>query len=266
MGRRLNTAQGLRPKTRVGISTTVVKCLDCGLIYSDPLPIPENIEDHYGVPPEDYWHEEYFETRSFDESRLKQLAPHAKTFLDIGAGIGETMRSIKEMDVWGIEASKPFYDRAIELGVDPGRLIHSTFENAELSMTFDVVSFSVVLEHLYDPSASIRKALGWLNPGGIIYIEVPDSEYMLSKIFNLYFWLARTDYVVNISPMHVPFHLYEFTERSFRLNGQRQGYSIAHIDRYPGSAPIAPGISKLLSPLMNITKTGMGLIVYLKKS
>ena len=203
MGRRLNAPQGLRPKSRIGISTTVVKCLDCGLVYSDPLPIPKSIEDHYGVEPEDYWHEGYFETKSFDDSRIKQFVPNAKTYLDIGAGIGETMRAIKDMDVWGIEPSKPFYDRALELGIRPDRLTNTTFEAADFPRMFDVISFSVVLEHLYDPSGSIEKALGWLNPGGIMYVEVPDSDYLMSKIFNLYFWLARTDFVVNLSPMHV---------------------------------------------------------------
>ena len=265
MGRRLNAPQGLRPKSRIGISTTVVKCLDCGLVYSDPLPIPKSIEDHYGVEPEDYWHEGYFETKSFDDSRIKQFVPNAKTYLDIGAGIGETMRAIKDMDVWGIEPSKPFYDRALELGIRPDRLTNTTFEAADFPRMFDVISFSVVLEHLYDPSGSIEKALGWLNPGGIMYVEVPDSDYLMSKIFNLYFWLARTDFVVNLSPMHVPFHLYEFTKKSFELNGKRLGYSVVHVDRYPGVTTIAPTvIDKALAPLMKLTQTGMGLIVYLQ--
>ena len=265
MGRRLNAPQGLRPKSRIGISTTVVRCLDCGLVYSDLLPIPKSIEDHYGVEPEDYWHEGYFETKSFDDSRIKQFVPNAKTYLDIGAGIGETMRAIKDMDVWGIEPSKPFYDRALELGIRPDRLTNTTFEAADFPRMFDVISFSVVLEHLYDPSGSIEKALGWLNPGGIMYVEVPDSDYLMSKIFNLYFWLARTDFVVNLSPMHVPFHLYEFTKKSFELNGKRLGYSVVHVDRYPGVTTIAPTvIDKALAPLMKLTQTGMGLIVYLQ--
>ena len=60
LGKRLNKSQGKNPKGKPGISTTVCKCRNCGLIYSNPLPIPFDIQDHYGVPPEDYWKDSYF--------------------------------------------------------------------------------------------------------------------------------------------------------------------------------------------------------------
>ncbi|RLD55870.1 MAG: class I SAM-dependent methyltransferase, partial [Bacteroidetes bacterium] len=34
LGKRLNTSQGLNPKNKTGISITVQKCSNCGLIYS----------------------------------------------------------------------------------------------------------------------------------------------------------------------------------------------------------------------------------------
>jgi hypothetical protein len=66
--------------------------------------------------------------------------------------------------------------------------------------------------------------------------------------------------------LHVPFHLYEFTEKSFELNGKQLGYSIVKVDRYAGSTIITPLLSKALAPLMNATHTGMGLVLYLQKS
>src|SRR6185436_15711156 len=119
---------------------------------------------------------------------------------------------IVDYDAYGIEPSEPFYRRAIDqMGISPDRLSLTTFEDAEFPRMFDIVSFGVILEHLYDPSAALAKAFKWLNPDGVIHVEVPSSKYIFSNILNLYFWLCRTDYVVNISPMHVPFHLYEFT-------------------------------------------------------
>jgi SAM-dependent methyltransferase len=270
LGRRLNTSQGLRPKQRMGISTTVVKCSDCGLIYADPLPVPESIEQHYGIPPESYWSPGYFNVSPdhFKQElrRIKTIAPDAKTFLDVGCGVGKTISACLShgLDAHGIEGSLPFYERAAER--HNGRIKYSSLEDAEYAdSSFDVISFGVVLEHLYDPSAAIEKALKWLKPEGVIHIEVPDSGYLFSKIFNLYFWLCRTDFVVNISPMHSPFHLYEFTEKSFRMNGDKLGHRIAHVDRYAGGTTLTPTLDKLLEPLMNATKTGSGLVVYLQK-
>ncbi|HRH36934.1 MAG TPA: hypothetical protein PK760_01230, partial [Flavobacteriales bacterium] len=55
MGRRLNRSHGRNPKKLTGISTTVVRCSACKLVYSNPQPVPFDIQDHYGMPPESYW-------------------------------------------------------------------------------------------------------------------------------------------------------------------------------------------------------------------
>src|SRR5687768_618843 len=55
LGQRLNTSQGLKPWAREGISVSVKRCTKCKLIYASPMPIPANIQDHYGIPPESYW-------------------------------------------------------------------------------------------------------------------------------------------------------------------------------------------------------------------
>jgi SAM-dependent methyltransferase len=269
MGRRLNCSQGLRPRKRIGIATTVVRCIDCGLIYADPLPIPRSVEDHYGLEPGEYWPEDYFNVPPDHLKRelalCRQLAPHAKDLLDIGAGLGHNMIAALAygFNVTGIEASKTFYDVAARKLGD--RVMHTMLENADFPVgSFDVVSFNAVLEHLYDPAGAIEKVLRWLRPGGMVHIDVPDANYLLSKVYNLYFWLARTDYVVNISPMHPPFHLYEFTSESFVRHGEKAGYAVAHIQRYPGKTA-AHRFTRYLDPIMNITGTGMGLVVYLQK-
>src|SRR5215213_5988425 len=65
LGQRLNQSQGLRPKSKTGISVSIMQCTNCGLIYANPQPRPVNFQDHYGIPPEDYWQPHYFE---FDEN------------------------------------------------------------------------------------------------------------------------------------------------------------------------------------------------------
>ena len=60
LGKRLNQSQGMRPCRKFGITTTIVKCKNCGLIFSNPQPIPPSIKDHYELPAEQYLGEEYF--------------------------------------------------------------------------------------------------------------------------------------------------------------------------------------------------------------
>ncbi len=88
----------------------------------------------------------------------------------------------------------------------------SSVEDADFpARSFDFITFGAVLEHLYSPSLALSRALGWLRPGGIIQAEVPSSDHLLSKLLNFYFRLRGTNYVTHLSPMHPPFHLYEFS-------------------------------------------------------
>jgi hypothetical protein len=51
LGQRLNQSQGFDPESKVGVSISVMKCRDFGLIFSNPQPVPFDLQDHYGVPP-----------------------------------------------------------------------------------------------------------------------------------------------------------------------------------------------------------------------
>ncbi len=276
LGKRLNQSQGFFPQRKTGITTTISKCKRCNLIFSNPLPIPADIQDHYGVPPENYWKQEYFEldpnyfkTEIETFSRLKGIKKDTKA-LDIGAGLGKCMIALKNagIDAYGLEPSASFYDRAInKLNISKEKLQQSTIENVEYHHNeFDFITFGAVLEHLYDPSTSLEKALTWLKPGGLIHIEVPSSKWLINKIINFSYKSRGLDYVGNISPMHSPYHLYEFDLRSFEKNGILNNYSIIHHEYYVCESFMPKPIDLIVRPYMKWTKTGMQLVVWLKKN
>lgn len=276
LGQRLNKSQGLRPRKKVGISTSILRCSNCNLIFPNPFPVPENLQDHYGIPAEDYWKPEYFK---YDPTYFSNQIKKAKelldfnegmTALDIGAGIGKGMLSMQKegFDSYGFEPTPIFRDKAIQsMNIDPGKIKLGGIEDVDYAEnTFDFISFGAVLEHLFDPSQSINRALKWLKPDGVIHIEVPSSNYLITKIFNLYYKIIGTNYVSNISPMHEPFHIYEFDVRSFEKNGEILNYQI---DYYNYDVASIYHIPKIFHPMlkwyMRMTKTGMQLTVWLKK-
>lgn len=275
LGKRLNRSQGKDPKNKTGITTTVVKCNNCGLIYSNPQPVPFDLQDHYGVPPEDYWKPNYF---TIDENyfkgeieRLKKLIdfkPGMRS-LDIGAGLGKAMIALEKtgFDVYGFEPSQQFYERAIsKMNIDPKKLQLGMIENVNYPDSyFDFISFGAVLEHLYDPSASIQKALKWLKPNGIIHIEIPSSGWLINKLVNAFYKIKRSDYVANISPMHDPYHLYEFGLKSFKEHAKKNGYEIALYEYYVCQTYMPKIADFFLKPYMKQTNTGMQLCVWLRK-
>ena len=275
LGKRLNDQQGFNPKKKTGITTTIVQCKKCSLIYSNPLPIPNSLQDHYGKPPETYWKEEYFAVAenyfAGEMHRLEQLLPFHEGMksLDIGAGIGKAMIALSRrgFNAFGIEPSEPFYQRAIDkMGIDPVNLQLTMLEDAQFEPDFfDFITFGAVLEHLYDPSESILKALQWLKPGGILHMEIPNAQWFTNKVINLAYRFRGMDYVGNISPMHEPFHLYEFGLKSFQKHAEKNDYLIAHSEYYVCETFLPKILDPVLKPYMKRTNQGMQLAIWIRK-
>lgn len=275
LGRRLNGHQGLRPHRAVGIATTVVQCRGCGLIYANPRPVPQTLAHHYGRPPEQYWRASYFEDDPgyFDD--------HAETFrrlwdgtglaraLDLGAGLGKAMAALERhgFDTLGLEPSVEFYDRAVANGIDRGRLQLATIEDADYEPgAFDFVNFGAVLEHVHDPATALTRAFRWLAPGGLILVDVPSASWLIGRLLNLVHRALRQDYVTNLSPMHSPFHLYEFTLDSFERHGRRAAYEVVEHRFVPSETFLPFPADALAARIMTRTGTGMQLEVWLRRA
>src|SRR5262245_17526412 len=148
LGRRLNKSQGLWPKKAVGVTTTIMKCNQCKLIYASPLPIPADIQDHYGVCPDRYWDRAYFDVdNDYFEDQLEILGRLSRNSapadrlkaLDIGAGLGKCMRALSDagFDAYGIEASETFYETAIgSYGISAAKLRRARLEETEFELDF----------------------------------------------------------------------------------------------------------------------------------
>lgn len=274
LGKRLNSTQGLSPKNKIGITTTIVKCRKCALIFSNPMPIPLDIDFHYGINPETYWKESYFDYKDnwfSDELKIinKLIEIKNKKALDIGTGIGKTMIALENagFDTYGIEPSTFFFDKAInKMKINPSKLCLTTLEDAQFQEDeFDFITFGAVLEHLYYPSESIIKAMKWLKKGGLMHIEVPSSKWLTNNIINFIYKIKGLDYVSNISPMHIPYHLYEFDINSFKLNAIKNGYEVVYFEYFLCETYLPSFLDFIIRPIIKKTNKGMQLSVWLRK-
>ncbi|MBK7298015.1 MAG: class I SAM-dependent methyltransferase [Flavobacteriales bacterium] len=276
MGQRLNGSQGSRPWKKKGVTTSVQKCKRCKLIFSDPMPIPLDLQDHYGVPPENYWVDGYFKVEEnyfgHNLNRFRSLMEFkpGMTALDVGAGIGKAMIALNKagFDTYGFEPSEPFRSRAIErMGIDPDRIQLGDIESIEYPEgKFDLISFGAVLEHLYDPSFCLGKAMRWLKPGGLVQIEVPSSQWLIHRLINASYAIRGSNYVANLSSMHPPYHLHEFGVKSFEENGKVNGYGIAFHEFYICQTFMPSILDGPLKCIMRRSGTGMQLSIWLRKS
>ncbi|HWH10502.1 MAG TPA: class I SAM-dependent methyltransferase [Solirubrobacteraceae bacterium] len=118
----------------------------------------------------------------FDRQRLRLLAAPGPRLLDVGAGRGRFVAAARAagFQADGIEPSKRGVRAAREhYAVDLRSEQIDSAEVAEASL--DAVTLWHVLEHLDDPASALATIAGWLAPGGVILIGVP----------NLASWQAR---------------------------------------------------------------------------
>ena len=131
---------------------------------------------------------------------------------------------------------------------------------------FYFITFGAVLEHLHDPALCNERALSWLKPGGVIHAEVPSSDFLPCRLLNSFYRLIGTSYLANCSPMHTPYHLYEFRPQGCESLGSRLGF---RLDEYSYRQASARFVPHFLYPLffrwMMATHTGMQLNVWLRK-
>lgn len=275
LGNRLNKSQGLKPNKRIGISTKVIKCNNCKLIYSNPQPLPVNFGDHYEIDVELYWKEDYLNSKLDLGNLIIKLRKYINfenkiLALDIGAGFGKMMVELENEGFisYGIEPSKTFYKFAINKNkVSSDFLQQTSIENANFKENmFDFITFGAVLEHLENPSNALEKAIKWLKPGGIIEVQVPQSNWLIANIINTIYKITFSGYCSNLSPMHEPFHLFEFSLKSFVENGKENNYKVVNHSYGICETFLPKFFDFILKPIMRKTNTGMEIYVLLQKA
>ena len=105
----------------------------------------------------------------------------------------------------------------------------------------------------------------WLKPNGIIHIQVPSSNWLVHKLVNFFYKITGTDYVGNLSPMHKPYHLFEFSLNSFKKHSERFNYEIIDFDYYVCETYLPKSLDFFIKPLMKWTNTGMQLAIWIRK-
>lgn len=277
VGLRLNQSQGLRPRSKSGVAVTVRRCNACDLVFSSPEPRPRHIDDHYDIAPDEYWNDAQMNAVIDSNSRpilkakeLMNFTPGMKA-LDIGTGIGRGFRALQEagFDTWGIEPSPSFRAKALELtGACESRITLASIEDVAFSEgMFDFITLGAVFEHLYNPAKQLERSIKLLRPGGIWYAEVPSSNWLIGRFINAYFRLIGTNFVTNLSPMHSPFHIHEFTHRSFQIFAQKtKSFDLCAYEYEVCSVREVPRMAHpLLRRIMTRTNTGMQLHVWLQR-
>lgn len=276
-GKRLDRSQGLRPEKIGGFEIKLDKCENCQLVYPNPIPVALNVERYGEGITDELWSRRALvdqENFIFELTILKTLTDQPLkelVALDIGFGLGNSLVTLSASfkEVHGLEPFAGLFNRALTTysqRINTTLLKQQSLEEANYAdKQFDFIFFEAI-QHLPDLPGGIQKALTWLKPGGILYVEVPSSAYLFHRMINLVYKIRGTRFVMNTSPMHGNFSYYEFSVKSFVEHGKLNGYSVIRNDVFPCEPPLNRWMKKLFVFVMKLTGTGMQRSIWIQKN
>ncbi len=213
----------------------IVKCLKCGLVYTNPRPKDTSLLENYqGFEDHDYMDENA--SRSINAymslNTIRQYVPSGK-LLDVGCSTGYFLNAARlDFETFGVEPSEWASNYAREkLRLD---FFTGTLEAAKFSTNqFDVVSMSDVIEHVPDPRQTLKEVHRVIKPGGILYMVTPDVGSITAKILGSKWWGLR------------PAHVYYFSRKTMRQMLEEEGFEVIHLGSFGRVFRLAYWISRL---------------------
>lgn len=208
----------------------ITRCLDCGLVTL-PLSYAPTVSYEDAADP---YYIEQAPQRIANAHRLLSLVPSGGRLLEIGCACGFLLVAARErgFSVRGVEMSAwaSQYARAT-YGLD----VHTgTLEAAAVpAESVDVVVMADVIEHLFDPPATMREIRRILAPGGRVLLLTPDVGSVTARLAGPRWWGLLDD------------HYFYFSRQTLRRLLEQEGFTVERIRALGRVFPLAHWAFKL---------------------
>jgi 2-polyprenyl-3-methyl-5-hydroxy-6-metoxy-1,4-benzoquinol methylase/ribosomal protein S27E len=170
-----------------------VRCNECGVLYQNPRPKNDFIQNRYDDKYFQYEvenHKNFFnlQLKTFEDCNIENLIGgfKGKKVLDVGCATGMLLNHLKNKgaNVFGVEICTQSCRYAYEnFGLT---IYNGTLENARYeSNFFDIIHFSHLIEHLENPIKFMGEIYKILKTGGYVLVTTPREDSIWSKIFRL---------------------------------------------------------------------------------
>lgn len=211
----------------------IVRCLECGLMYPNPMPLPDDtkVQSNFGDP------EKYF-PGLITAGRIKKYERLLKVLeketgrkgkiLDVGCGRGEFLYAAKNSgwDGFGTDISKTFVKFGAEhFGV---RAIAGDIRTLDIGEgPFDVVCLNSVIQYVSDPLGTLKRIYSLLNEGGSLYIEATNEDALVFAAADIFKSISEgRKATTHLSPLFPSFQLYGFNKRSIGKALSLSGFKV----------------------------------------
>ena len=208
---------------------TLMKCMSCDHAFLNCDLTTNQLTDLYtNYYPRKYFDIEHYlpytEKRGFYSwfnglsCSAFRWVPKNVRVLDVGCGFGESLgyHSARGCDVYGVEA-----DENIRRVVDKfGYKVHVGLFDDKMypAGLFDYVTMDQVIEHVTDPSSTLRGVARILKPGGKVILSTPNANGWGAKCFGRR-WIN----------WHTPYHLQFFSTQSMQIVAEQSGFELTEV-------------------------------------
>ncbi len=231
----------------------IVRCLECGHVYLDPLPTAEEFpllypRTYYTLNPDSPNAIKGFilkmQTRMGVRRTMKFMeGVSPESVVDIGCGNADRLLRLAEVFTGQAELI------GVDLRHDPSTvaaakrkgvaLVEGNVEHDLSALRddgHDFIILSQVIEHLREPGKALRALAGKLSPGGRLLIETPNVGGLDYRLFKRRYW----------GHWHIPRHLNLFTRDSLGELVTQSGLSVVELGYLPSPGPWILSLRNLL--------------------
>jgi SAM-dependent methyltransferase len=194
-----------------------LRCEDCGLVRTHPIPSPDEIASHYAKRSQSgnyqvlaRFAEEYRVVYAgfLDFIRRHRPRPDGLRILDIGCFSGTflDLAQTAGLVTYGVEYQPEA--AALASAKHGGRVFCGRIEQyrPDTGGCFDIVTAFGLIEHLTEPNVVTQLASDVLKPGGLLVLQTPNTRSWLARV------MGRT------WPPYAPVeHVYYFSPHNLRL-------------------------------------------------
>lgn len=202
----------------------IVKCLQCGIVYTNPRLPEDKMLALYADVDDDIYLENIDAREVTFSYNLKKILPFVSSrgkLLEVGSYYGVALSVAKEYgyDVYGVEPSSKARQMAKEkFGVNT--LAPTLAELEGYESEFDIVTSWDVLEHMVHPMKELALVSDKLQEGGVFAFSTLDFGNWYPKLLGEK-W-----------PWMMDMHIYYFDQKDIKYMLQKSGMELVHTESY----------------------------------
>lgn len=209
----------------------LVKCQNCGLIFSSPIFPRSQIANLYRQSLCNYQEQVPYLIKTYLTiiRKLRQRLPKEPKVLEVGCGDGFFLEALVKYgikDVYGVEPS--FKMVALAKKELRKRIKIDVFKKNQFPQNyFDLILCFHTLDHLIDPNGFVAGAFSLLKKGGYVATVVHDTDGLSVKVFG------------ERSPIFDIEHIYLFNKKNLREMFSRRGFEIIDVFNLVNTYPLS---------------------------